>query len=104
VLAVAGLIAEACWDGETVDDLWDALELDPEEMSQSDWDLSGCLPGDPPKQFWDAMEQAFDLLNRETGKLWIALLVEARGLIVRSRRDSALFMHPMKDASSGLTS
>jgi hypothetical protein len=101
VVAVAGLVAEACWDGEKFDDLYDALELNPEEMSQSDWDLSGCLSGEPSKQFWDAMEQAFELLNRETGKLWNALFVEARGLIVRSRQDAALFMHPMKGGSSG---
>jgi hypothetical protein len=101
VVAVAGLAAEACWDGEIFEELYDALESDPEEMSQSDWDLSGCLPGEPSKQLSDAMEQAFELLNRETGKLWNALLVEARGLIVRSRQDAALFMHPMKGGSSG---
>jgi hypothetical protein len=39
VVAVAGLVAEACWDGEKFDDLYDALELNFEEMSQSDWDL-----------------------------------------------------------------
>ena len=82
-------------------ELYDALEFSPEDMSQSDWDLSGCPPGEPSKQFWDAMEQAFDLLNRETGKLWNALLVEARGLIVRSRHDGALFMRPMMGGSSG---
>jgi hypothetical protein len=63
--------------------------------------ISGCLPGEPTKQFWDAMEQAFELLNRETGKLWNSLLVEARRLIVRPRQDAALFMHPMKGRSGG---
>jgi hypothetical protein len=100
VVAVAGLVAEACWDGGIFYELYDALEFNPEEMSQSDWDLSGCPPGEPSKQFWDAMEQAFDLLNRETGKLWNALLVEARGLIVRSRHDGALFTRPMMGGSS----
>jgi hypothetical protein len=85
---------EACCDGEIFDKLYDALEFNREEMSQSDWDLSGCPSGEPSKQLWDAMEQAFELLNRETGKLWNALLVEARGLIVRS-------MHSMKGGSSG---
>jgi hypothetical protein len=73
-------------------------------MSQSDWDLSGCPSGEPSNQFWDAMEQAFELLNRETGKLWNALFVEARCLIVRSRPDAALFMHPVEGGSSGLAS
>jgi hypothetical protein len=102
VVAVAGLVAEACWYGEIFDELYGALESNPEEMSQSDWDLSGCPSGEPSKQFSDAMEQAFELLNRETGKLWKALLVEARGLIVRSRQDAAPFMHPVKGGSSGL--
>jgi hypothetical protein len=80
----------------------DATRQDnPEEMSQSDWDLSGCPSGESSKQFWDAMKQAFELLNRETGKLWNTLLVEARGLIVRSRQGDALFRHPMKGGSSG---
>jgi hypothetical protein len=101
VVAVAGLVAEACWDGGIFYELYDALEFSPEDMSQSDWDLSGCPPGEPSKQFWDAMEQAFDLLNRETGKLWNALLMEARCLIVRSRHDDAFFVHPITDGSSG---
>lgn len=58
-VAVAGLVAEACWDGTIFDELYDALEFNPEEISQSDWDLSGCPSGEPSKQFWDAMEQAF---------------------------------------------
>jgi len=101
VVAVAGLVAEACWDGEIFEQLYEDLKSDPEKMSQSDWDISGCPSGEPSEQFWDAMEQAFELLNRETGKLWNALLLEARGLIVRSRQDAALFMHPMKGGSSG---
>jgi hypothetical protein len=99
LVAVAGLVAEACWDGEIFEQLYEDLESDPEKMSQSDWDISGCPSGEPSEQFWDAMEQAFELLNGETGKLWDALVLEARGLIVRSRQDAALFMHPMKGGS-----
>jgi hypothetical protein len=100
VLAVAGLVAEACWDGGMFSELYDALELSPGDMSQADWDHSGCLPGEPSEQFGDEMEQAFELLNRETGKLWSALLVEARVLIVRSRRNAALFRHPVEGESN----
>lgn len=99
MVAVAGLVAEACWDGEY--DVCEFFGSNPERMSQSDWDLSGCLCGEPSKQLLDAMEQVFELLNREMGRLWNALLVEARDLIVRSRRDAALFMDPMKGGSSG---
>jgi hypothetical protein len=94
MVAVAGLVAEACWDGEDFYDVREFFDLNPERMSQSDWDLSGCLCGEPSKQLLDAMEQVFELLNRERGRLWNALLVEARDLIVRSRRDADLFMHP----------
>jgi hypothetical protein len=102
LIAVAGLVAEACWKGEAFVNLYEELHDDPEAMSQSDWELSGCLPGEPSEQFWDAVEQAFGLLNRETGQLWNALLVEARGLIASSRRDAAL-THPKKIGSSGLS-
>jgi hypothetical protein len=43
MVSVAGLVAEACWDGEKFYDLYDALEFSPEDMSQSDWGISGCL-------------------------------------------------------------
>lgn len=80
LVAVAGLVAEACWKKETVDDL--GWELSAEEMSQADWKLAGCLPGEPSRQVWNAVERAFELLNRDTGKLWKDLLSTSRRLIV----------------------
>jgi hypothetical protein len=94
MVAVAGAVAEACWNNETFDELYIKLEDFPGQMSQSDWDMSGCSPGEAPEQFWDAMEHAFELLNRDTGKLWNALLTEARRLIDSSRPDPEHSMHP----------
>ena len=83
LVAVAGFVAEACWKKETVDDL--GWELSVEEMSQADWKLAGCLPGEPSPQLWNAVEPAFELLNRDTGNLWKELLSKSRRLIVDSR-------------------
>jgi hypothetical protein len=94
MMAVAGAVAEACWDNETFDELDMTLEDFPEQMSQSDWDMSGCTPGEVSEQFWDAMEQVFELLSRDSGKLWNALLAEADGLIERSQRDLEQAMLP----------
>ena len=102
MVGVAGLVAEACWNGKNFDHLFDAIADCPEYMSQSDWDLSDCLPGEPSKQFCDAMEQAFELLNRETGKLWKSLLAEARGLIVQTRQDATPYWHPLMGGSGGI--
>lgn len=93
MVAVAGVVAEACWKKEVFEELYATLEEFPEQMSQSDWELSGCSPEELPEQFWDAIEEVFELLKRDTGKLWNALLTEARGLIVRSRLDAKRLMH-----------
>jgi hypothetical protein len=94
MVAVAGVVAEACWDNEIFDELYTTLEDFPEQMSQSDWDMSGCSPGEVSEQFWDAMEQVFELLNRDTGKLWNALLTVSRRLIERSRLDAEHSLQP----------
>jgi hypothetical protein len=101
MVAVAGVVAESCWDRDVFEDLYGTLEFMPEEMSQSDWDLSGCPFGEPSKQFWNAMEHTFELLNPDTGKLWNALLMEARRLIVASRLDASLSMHPVRGEAKG---
>lgn len=90
MVAVAGAVAEACWDNGIFDELYITLQDFPEQMSQPDWEMSGCSPGEISEQFWDAMEQVFELLGRDTGKLWGALLTEARGLIERSRPEPYL--------------
>lgn len=94
MVAVAGSVAEACWRYEIFDELYTTLEDFPEQMSQSDWDMSGCSPGAVSEQFWDAMERVFELLNRDTGKLWNVLLREARILIQGARFASEHSVHP----------
>ncbi|UFW42307.1 hypothetical protein [Bradyrhizobium sp. WSM471] len=95
MVAVAGAVAEACWGNEIFDELYITLQESPEKMSQADWEMSGCSPGEVSEQFWDAMEQVFELLNRETGKLWNTLLTEARGLIEKSRPEPSMDPEPI---------
>jgi hypothetical protein len=84
LMAVAGAVAEACWRGESFDDMYDDW-YEPSVMSETDWDHAGCAPGEPSKQLWDAVEQVFRLLNRSDGKLWKNLVREARHLIACCR-------------------
>jgi hypothetical protein len=85
LVAVAGFVAEACWDGETYDDLCDDWDYDPDIMSPTDWRMAGCAPGEPSPQLREAAEEAFRLLNREEGNLWNDLVREAHYLIERYR-------------------
>jgi hypothetical protein len=84
-VAVAGAVAEACWGGETSDDLYDTWESDPHIMSPSDWENAGCAPCEPSQQFLDAVEEAFRLLKRREGELWKYLVRESRYLIEECR-------------------
>lgn len=94
MVAVAGAVAEACWRNEIFDELYITLEDSPEQMSQSDWEMSGCSVGEVSEEFWDAAERVFELLNRDTGKLWNVLLRETRSLIERARLAAKHSMHP----------
>jgi hypothetical protein len=97
MVAVAGLVAESCWEGK--DDchgLFEFLVFNPDGMSESDWEISGCSYGQPSKQLFDAVEQVFELLNNETGGLWNALLLEARRLIVDTRPHIDLLVDPVE--------
>lgn len=101
MVAVAGVVAEACWEGEEYcHGVYEFFDTNPEKMSPSDWDFSGCLCGKPSEQLFDAMKQVFELLNSGTGGLWNALLVEARRLIVQSRLDADPSVHPMEAETS----
>lgn len=82
MFAVSGAVAELCWQRASLDEALDEDRwCDPQAMSPSDWEGSGCEPGDPTRQFLKAVEATFELLNREAGKLWPSLLREARCLI-----------------------
>lgn len=93
MVGVAGAIAELSWQRELDDiddfdwcqDWWD----DPAIMSESDWDLAGCAPGEPDKPFFTAINKVGALLRRNTGPLWPQLIRAARLLIVESRPSSS---------------
>jgi hypothetical protein len=65
LVAVAGAVAEACWRGETFDNFQCDWELGPEIMSQADWEMSGCCPGEVSVQLWKAVKQALNC-SKET--------------------------------------
>jgi hypothetical protein len=90
MFAVAGAVAECCWQrtsyDETVDyDTWNEEDA----MSESDWASCRCEPGNPSTQLLTTIEAVFLLFDREVGKLWPPLLSEARRLIVNSRFGNA---------------
>lgn len=84
LVAIAGAVAEACWRREKFDDLLDAW-FEPEIMSDSDWELSDCKPGQPSPMLSESIKKGFQLLERDDGELWPKLLKEARVLIVDTR-------------------
>jgi hypothetical protein len=84
MVAVAGAIAEFCWNGETYEDTRDDWD-NPLTMSDTDWVLSGCKPGDPSRKLMHAIERVFELLHPTKDQLWPTLLRKARSIIVESR-------------------
>ena len=84
MFAVAGAVAEFCWQQDTYDETLDAWD-EPDAMSESDWAGCRCEPGNPSPQLLRIIEMVFSLLDREGGTLWPMLLSEARRLIVNSR-------------------
>jgi hypothetical protein len=91
LIGVAGAIAEQFWSDDD-DSFWDDdVWRDPEIMSESDWEMAGCRPGQPNKAFFTAIDHVAALLKRD-GLLWPSLLQTARALIVEGR--SALKSRP----------
>jgi hypothetical protein len=87
MFAVAGAVSECCWQRNSYDETLDYdTWYDADTMSESDWAGCRCEPGDPSPQLLSTIEAVFLLFDRETGKLWPALLSESRRLIVTSRR------------------
>ena len=92
MFGVAGRVAEACWKKHALEEIyWD----DPDIMSPSDWDAVACEPGRPNDCLEEAAKQVFNLLNRESGRLWPSLIREARVFILRSRQIS--FLPPRRE-------
>src|ERR1019366_2958565 len=87
MFAVAGAVSECCWQRNSYDETLDYdTWYDADTMSESDWGGCRCEPGDPSPQLLSTIEAVFLLFDRETGKLWPALLSESLRLIVTSRR------------------
>lgn len=89
LIAVAGFVAELVWrrqDDESSED-WAPvcyrLEF-PDAMSETDWNLAGCEPGDPDDALLAAAEQVVEMIRR-AGPLWPEIVREARRMIVESR-------------------
>ena len=75
-------VAQACWKKHALEEIyWD----DPDIMSPSDWEAVACEPGRPNDCLEEAAKQVFNLLNRESGRLWPSLVREARVFILHFR-------------------
>lgn len=86
MLGVAGAVAEFCWQGESARDIEETeCWHDPDVMSGTDWEGTGCAPGEPTRQLFRAIDRVFSLFDRETGKLFPHVTREARRLIEESR-------------------
>jgi hypothetical protein len=81
MLGCAGAMAELLWQREDIHpDYW----IEADRMSESDWDLADCEPGEPDDICIEAIEELECLLS-EDGPLWSDLLRQARQLIVEAR-------------------
>jgi hypothetical protein len=81
LVAVAGSVAEFCWRGDEIDLFY---WYEPEVMSESDWEMADCSPGQPDRACFTAIEEVGELLGRGR-PLWGELIANARRLIVNSR-------------------
>jgi hypothetical protein len=85
MIGVAGAVAEAlqkAFPEEFLEDehyFWSS----PDAMSETDWRLTGCPPGNPDKLFLAAVEKVASLLQRND--IWRELMGTARDLIAASR-------------------
>jgi hypothetical protein len=77
MIAVAGAAAECGWNGEEVDEFfWE----EPDMMSPTDWQMTGCEPGVVDDLLCEAIYKVGPLLSRG-GALWHDLTHRARLLI-----------------------
>jgi hypothetical protein len=86
MIAVAGAIAEAYWQGDTFEDITEEYFWEEEDiMSDTDWACAGCPAGCPTAQFLNYVSESARLLDPETGALWSKVTQEARYLIRSTR-------------------
>jgi len=65
MIGVAGAVAEHVWSGELdfLRDGGEAVWWDAAAMSDTDWRLAGCAPGEPNAKFLRVVEKVIDLLD-----------------------------------------
>jgi hypothetical protein len=86
MIAVAGAVAEACWQDRAISSVADEWDwYDPAVMSESDWRFAGCSVGQPSRALFTAIDEVGALLRSNGGPLWQELIQTARGLIDTSR-------------------
>lgn len=81
-VAVAGLVAETLWKDGHIDDYseswaWEDKLHEMDSMSQTDWELAGCEPGNPNDALVDVAADTAVFLMRN----WAALLDLSRTLM-----------------------
>ncbi len=89
MIAVAGSVAEVCWQRIDVDeffvgDYWG----DPDAMSPGDWKGVQCEPGEPDDLCAEAILKVAAILDPNTGERWRDLCLTARELIMDARLES----------------
>ena len=80
LIGIAGVVAESAW-AETDRDLLPYLFEDPNEMSLTDWAMTGCEPGSPSEQMINFALEVYRLFERPLGLLFSDLRIQSRGLI-----------------------
>jgi len=87
MVGVAGSVADHLWSGGWIED------YSPQgSMSESDWQLAGCVQDEPDDLLTDAARDVARLLARG-GSGWQALIAESRWLIVSSRGTFSIDRH-----------
>jgi hypothetical protein len=86
MIAVAGAIAEAYWQGDTFEDItegyfWEDADI----MSDTDWACAGCPAGCPTDEFLSHVDESAKLLDPETGGLWPKVIQKSRYLMKFTR-------------------
>ena len=82
MFGVAGAVAKLCWRGEFIDD--ESIWYEPEMMSESDWESTGCVPGEPDENCLEAISAVAAVLERGASH-WDDLVSVARDLIISSQ-------------------
>jgi WD domain, G-beta repeat len=94
MFAVAGSVAEHCWQRFSFADTLDHWG-EPDAMSESDWAGAGCTPGEPSSNLLRIIEHTFSLFNPGTGILWPALIRETRSLITKLGASEGVCVQPL---------